>query len=252
MINIQCISSVIIDDEKNNCEYLKNLLCQYFPNIDITGEAYDAVSGIQIINKIKPNLVFLDIQMPGANGFDLLEAIPERSFEVIFITAYDQYAIKAIRYCALDYLLKPINVIELQQAISRIVIKFEKKTSQLQEQWTQLQNNTANKEKKIALPTSERILFVKTSEIIRCQGESNYTTVILKNGEKIIVSRTLKDFEELLAEDGFLRVHQSHVINKKMVKSYERKDGGYLKMSDDSQVSISRMRKEMVLKELIK
>ena len=242
------ISAVIIDDELNNCEHLQKLLEKYCPKVTVTGMAHDAVSGIQLIEQVQPQLIFLDIKMPGGSGFDLLEAIPNRHFEVIFVTAFDHYAIKAIRFCAFDYLLKPVNVLELQQAVARVVEKNNAQKNQLAEQWSMLESNQKSGEKRIALPTSERVVFVKTAEISRCKGENNYTFVHLSNGEKVLVSRTLKEFEELLEEEGFIRVHQSHLVNKAKVQSYEKGDGGYLLMQDGAQISISRMRKEKVLK----
>ncbi len=242
------IKTVIIDDEVNNCEHLHKLLSRYCSKIEVVGKAYDAVSGIRMIEAQQPQLVFLDIQMPGGNGFDLLEAMPTRHFEVIFVTAFDHYAIKAIRFCAFDYLLKPVNILELQQAVGRVVEKINALRPQLAEQWSLLENNRKSVDKRMALPTAERVLFVSIREISRCKGENNYTFVYLVNGEKILVSRTLKEFEELLEEEGFIRVHQSHLVNKHQVLSYEKSDGGYLLMNDGAQVSISRMRKENVLK----
>lgn len=248
MTEAHSISALIIDDEVNNCEHLQKLLGKYCPRVTVVGKTHDAVTGIQLIEQFQPQLLFLDIKMPGGSGFDLLEAIPNRHFEVIFVTAFDHYAIKAIRFCAFDYLLKPVNILELQQAVGRVVEKISTKNPQLAEQWSMLESNQKSEEKRIALPTSERVVFVKTTEISRCKGENNYTFVHLENGEKILVSRTLKEFEELLEEEGFIRVHQSHLVNKAKVQSYEKGDGGYLLMQDGAQVSISRLRKENVLK----
>ncbi len=244
------ITTVIIDDEVNNCNYLSSLIKEYCPEIEIKGVAHDASSGVQLINKLNPQLLFLDIKMPGGSGFDMLDAIPHRNFEVIFVTAFDQYAIKAIRFCAFDYLLKPINLLELQQATARVSNKIIDHHNNISEKWQVLEANKKSDQKSIALPSQERVLFVRTGEIVRCQGENNYTFVHLTNGEKVLVSRTLKDFEELLESEGFIRVHQSHLINKQQVKSFERTDGGYLVMKDGTSVSISRMRKNKVLKTL--
>lgn len=250
MNKLSKIKAVIIDDEVNNCNYLSSLLNEYCPKISIEGTAHNASSGIQLINEIKPRLVFLDIKMPGGSGFDMLKAIPHRDFEVIFVTAFDQYAIKAIRFCAFDYLLKPINLLELQEAVARVSDKIMDAHNGINEKWQMLEANQKGEDKSIALPSQERVLFVKTKEITRCQGESNYTFVFLSNGEKVLVSRTLKDFEELLNDEGFIRVHQSHLVNKHHVKSFEKGDGGYLKMLNNDSVPVSRMRKENVLKTL--
>jgi len=185
--------------------------------------------------------------MPEGSGFDLLESITERNFKVIFVTAYDHYAIKAIRYSAFDYLLKPINTIELQKAIERVKVEMQQDKSESKKQYETLLFNRSHASKRIALPSVQRLLFVDVKDIIRCEAESNYTYVYLNSGEKEIVSKTLKEYEELLVENGFLRVHQSHLINIQMIKSYEKSDGGYLLMNDNSQVPISRLRKEKVM-----
>jgi len=244
------IRSVIIDDEFKNRENLRQILERYCQNIEIVGFAENALEGLDIIQSEKPELVFLDIQMPGGSGFDLLERIDNIDFDVIFITAFDQYAIKAIRLCATDYLLKPINILDLKAAIGKVTQKLDQKHSN--ESLQNIVQNTLQKDenKKIALPSSERVLFVRISEIVRCLGENNYTTVFLQKGEKVLVSKTLKEYEELLTEFGFLRVHQSHLINSKFIRSYEKQDGGYLKMLDGTTISISRQRKQSILNQL--
>lgn len=244
------IAAIIVDDERNNCENLKELLGKYCPEVEIVGMAHSAAEGIEGISRLRPSLVFLDIQMQGGSGFDLLEQLRPVSFEVIFVTAFDQYAIRAIRFCAIDYLLKPVDILELQSAVSRAVNKILQREPNLS--LTNLLENR-NPEKdglKIALPTAERILFVQISEIIRCLGDNNYTTVYLKNSDSVLVSKTLKEYEELLTDKGFLRVHQSHLINLRYVRSFEKQDGGYLKMTDGASVPISRQRKQHVLQQL--
>ena len=244
------IAAIIVDDERNNCENLKELLGKYCPEVEIVGMSHSAAEGIESILLLKPSLVFLDIQMQGVSGFDLLEQLKPVSFEVIFVTAFDQYAIRAIRFCAIDYLLKPVDILELQSAVSRAANKILQREPNLS--LTNLLENR-NQEKddlKIALPTSERILFVQVSEIIRCLGDNNYTTVYLKNSDSVLVSKTLKEYEELLTDKGFLRVHQSHLINVRYVRSFEKQDGGYLKMTDGASVPISRQRKQQVLQQL--
>ncbi len=241
------IKAIIIDDEEYNCRNLQELLGKYCREIEIVGSANSAVEGKQLIQNKKPSLVFLDIQMPGGSGFDLLDQLKPVPFEVIFVTAYDQYAIRAIRLCAIDYLLKPIDILDLQAAVTRAVEKIKGLEPNLA--LANMIDNTLgkNKDEKIALPTAERVLFINISEIVRCLGENNYTTVFLKNGESVLVSKTLKEYEELLSSIGFLRVHQSHLINQHYVRSYEKQDGGYLKMADGSSISISRQRKQQVL-----
>nr|WP_321450753.1 LytTR family DNA-binding domain-containing protein [uncultured Carboxylicivirga sp.] len=250
MSESKLIKAIVVDDEPNNCLYLSKQLKKYCTQVEVCAMANNAAEGVQLIHQYQPDMVFLDIQMPGGNGFDLLESISERDFKVIFVTAYDQYAIKAIRYCAFDYLLKPINTIELQKAVDRVVaeLKGHKKESILQ--YETLKHNGAHSAKRIALPSAQRLLFVEVSDIIRCEAESNYTSIYLQSGAKEVVSKTLKEYEELLAEEGFIRVHQSHLVNVQMIQSYEKADGGYLLMKDASQVPISRLRKEKVMEVL--
>ena len=247
------ISAVIIDDELNNCLNLQSIIQRYCDDIDVVSLAHSAVEGIDVISKFKPKLVFLDIKMPGGSGFDMLERIQNTDFEVIFVTAYDQYAIKAIRLSAIDYLLKPINILDLKSAVSRAVDKISKSPETNKSLENYLENiNKSSIEKKIALPTAERIVFSKVSGIIRMEGENNYTHIFFENGEKLLVSRTIKEYEELLSENGFIRTHQSHLVNKNYVHSYEKHDGGYLKLQNGDTVNVSRQRKEYVLRLLRK
>ncbi len=248
---MKTITAVLIDDEVNNCHNLENILSRYCPEVEVLGMAFNATEGLELIMKEKPDLVFLDIQMPGGSGFSLLESIKQPCFDVIFVTAFNQYAIKAIRKSAIDYLLKPVNILDLKEAVSRAIEKKEQKGNQNSQLTNYLKNReTAESLHKIALPTSERLLFVTIEDIIRCQGENNYTKFFLSDGHSVLVAKTIKEYEELLKEDGFLRVHQSHLINTNHVKSYEKRDGGYLKMVDESTVSISRQRKDFVLSHL--
>lgn len=247
------IKSIIIDDEINNCNNLQNILNRYCPEVEVLGLAHSAEEGLESILQLKPELIFLDIQMPGGSGFDLLDSIDNPTFDVIFVTAYNDFAIKAIRKSAIDYLLKPVNILDLKDAVSRAINKRKVQTNHNE----QIQNYIDNRqitdsEKKVALPTAERLLFVKVDDILRCKGENNYTQFFLKEGKPVLVSKTLKEYEELFSNDGFLRVHQSHLVNIKYVQSYEKQDGGYLKLTDGSNISISRQRKEYVLSVLNK
>ena len=242
------IKAIIIDDEEHNCLNLQKMLQRYCAEVEVFGFAQSASAGLELIKNLKPNLVFLDIEMPGGTGFDLLQMTEKHNFDVIFVTAYDQYAIKAIRFCAIDYLLKPVDYIDLVMAVNRVTAKHKEKQEQNLPFHNYIENlNNTGTERKIALVSSDRNLFVKVKEIIRCEGENNYTQVFLINGEKIMVSRTLKDFEELLEDVGFIRVHQSHLINIEHIRSLEKKDGGCIRMCDKSSVNISRQRKDRVL-----
>ena len=243
--------ALIIDDEVNNCHNLKNILAKYCPAVQVLAMGHSAIEGLELIQEHQPDLIFLDIQMPGGSGFDLLEKLPSPDFKIIFVTAFDEFAIKALRLSAIDYLLKPVNILDLKAAVDRAA----RETQNLKEE--AIDNYIANRgrengERKIALPTAERIVYIRISEIVRFRGESNYTHVYLQDGQHILVSRTLKEYEELLSENGFLRTHQSHMVNQEHVRSFEKQDGGYLEMTDGSHISISRQRKEHVLKVLAK
>jgi len=225
-------------------------MARYCPVVEVAAIAHSAREGLEVISQTKPQLLFLDIQMQGGSGFDLLEQVKPVDFEVIFVTAFDQYAIRAIRFCAIDYLLKPVDILDLQAAVQRAANKIRQRDPNLAMTTLLANRKPETNDLKIALPTAERILFVQVSEIIRCLGENNYTTVFLKSGASVLVSKTLKEYEELLSDKGFLRVHQSHLINVNSIRSFEKQDGGYLKMTDGASVPISRQRKQQVLQQL--
>lgn len=197
------------------------------------------------ISKFDPDLVFLDIQMPQMSGFDVLKTISSFSFEVIFVTAFDQYAIKAIRFSALDYLLKPVGIDDLREAIDRVKERLEKRSSSMYYQ--SVLHNVSNKDGKmdrIAVPTSDGIEFFRINHIIYCKADGSYITLILKGNVSKIVSRNLKDFETYLSDAGFCRVHHSFLINLDHVKKYIKGEGGYVILTDDHHVDISRRKKE--------
>jgi len=243
------INAILVDDEKSGRENLSGLLFENCPQIQILDEANSVKGAIPLIEKHSPQLVFLDIEMPGANGFKLLEHFQDFSFEVIFVTAYDNYAIKAIRFSAADYILKPINVHELKTAVERVSERIRKKAEN--EQIKQLFYNVHHpKDPKIGLPTGDRIEFVEVKSIIRCQGESNYTHLFFDNRKPLLVAKTLVEFEELLQDFQFIRVHKTHLVNLNQVTSYMKNDGGQLILSNGDSVQISRRRKEMVIRQL--
>ncbi len=240
------ISTIIIDDEQDCRETLELLLKRNFECIEVVTHASSAAEGLKAIKKHKPDLVFLDIEMPEKNGFDMLLSIGNINFEVIFVTAYNKYALKAIKFCALDYILKPIDELDLIKAVERAKDKI--KIGIENDRLKLLLNNSQNDQPKtIALPTAEKIEFVSVDNIIRCKGENNYTSIILNSGKNILISKTLKEYDNLLSEYGFLRIHQSHLINTKHIKAYFKNDGGYLQMIDGEKVSISRTKKDGVL-----
>ena len=244
------IKSLIIDDEPHNQENLKGLLKKCCSNVEVVGLACSSKEGVEMIKSEQPDLVFLDIEMPNKNGFELLESLEQVNFEVIFVTAYNQYILQAIKTCALDYLMKPVVSSELVDAVFRVEKAVAKKKEN--EKLKVLVENfkSINQPKKIALPTAEELFFVPINDIIRCKGENNYTVFYLTNGTSILVSRTLKDWEDLLTPHQFIRTHQSHLINSAHVSSFVKKDGGYILMVDGSMVNVSKHKKDQTLNKL--
>lgn len=243
------IRAIIIEDEQNNRENLNKIIKAYCPSVEVVAMCDSAIMGRQAIIAHNPDLIFLDIEMPGGDGFSLLESFEQINFEVVFVTAYDQYGIRAIKFCALDYLLKPVDLLELSQAIEKVENRLKDKV-QTEQMKVLIANRDSNNQQRIAIPLSDKIEFVEVASIIRCQGDGNYTHIYMTNGEQITASKTLKEFDELLTPYHFLRTHQSHLINLKEVRAYIKTDGGYIKMGDGSTVSISRQRRELVLERL--
>lgn len=243
------IKSIIIDDEAHCRRTLTIILKEYCPDVQVVEQCSDAETGIQAIEKFKPDLVFLDIEMPRMNGFEMLEQFPEISFAVVFTTSYDQYAIKAFRFYALDYLLKPIEPTQLIDAVHKV--KTQKQLPSA-EQFQMLLNKIGAREDvfpKIPVPTSDGFELIPVEEILFCESQDNYTFFNLKNKSKIVACRTLKAVEEQLADfPFFVRIHNSFIVNMKEVKKYVRGEGGYVIMSDTSSVNVSRTRKEVLLK----
>jgi two-component system LytT family response regulator len=242
------ITAVIIDDEQNNIDNLSILLRQNCPQVIITSTALNAAEGERIILQYNPDLVFLDIQMPGKNGFDLLKSLNDYSFEIIFVTAYDQYGIQAVKFAALDYLLKPINTEDLKKAVQKAIHKstIKKQNIQLENLIVLLQQNQNKESHRIALQSNREIRFVEATKIIRCESSNNYTTFFLTEGEKIITSKPIFEYEEILQDYGFIRCHQRHLVNKNFIKSWIKKDGGYLLLEDQTQIPVSRQKKEYI------
>jgi two-component system, LytTR family, response regulator len=244
--------AVIIDDEIHNVENLTQLLTTYCPQIQVCDTAMNAEDGKISILQHQADIVFLDIQMPDKNGFDLLRDLNQYDFEIIFVTAFDQYAIQAMRFAAVDYLLKPINIEELQSAVNRAIKKCELKLQNRQlENLLQLLKNQQNKdEHRIALTTMKETRFIKTSEIVRCESSNNYSTFFLQNNEELLVCKPIYEYEETLSGYGFIRCHQSHLVNKKFVKSWVKEDGDHLLLFNGNEIPISRTKKDLVKKAL--
>ena len=239
------IRCVLIDDESNSLEMMEWLLKTYCPQVKIEAMCNAASKGIEAINKYKPDLVFLDIEMPHMNGFDMLEQFDKLFFDVVFCTAYDQFAIRAFKYSALNYLLKPIDPEDLKETIRRIE---EKKSAPSREQiellFESIKQTVKPTAQRIALTTGDGMIFVPTQDIVYCQAESNYTSVVLAGGKKIVVSKVLKEIDEALSGPDFFRVHNSYLINLNQISKFVRGDGGYVIMADGATVSISRSRRQ--------
>ena len=244
------ITATIVDDEPYSCESLVTLLERYCPEVKVLDICYSAASALKSINEQKPQLLFLDIEMPHMNGFEMLEKLPDIDFELIFTTSYDQYAIKAIRFSALDYLLKPIDQDDLRKAVQKVINNRNHDSEQQIKILLQKINHPAIAVNKIAIPTMEGLQMIFVESIISCAADRNYTVIMLKNGQKIIASRTLKELEEMLEDYSFTRVHHSYLVNLNEVDKYIKGEGGYLLMSNGTNIDVSRSRKEFLLKKL--
>lgn len=249
------ITAVIIDDDINLRNSMRGLLSRYAPDVIIVGEADNVIEGVTEIISKKPLAVFLDIQLTKGTGFDILERISKIEGEVktniVFVTAYEKYAIKAFRFSALDFLLKPIDPDELKEVIRKLKkqIAYTSNYSNIKLLLENLSRNT-NTFERIALSTANGIHLFEIKNIIRCESKDNYTQFYFKNQKPILISKTLKEYEELLTVHGFERIHQSHLINLAYLKSYIKKDGGYVLMSDGSNLPIAQRKKDR-LKELL-
>ncbi len=245
------IKAVIIDDERHSVETLKLKLDKHCPDVEVAASFTDSEQGLAHLKGNPPDLLFLDIEMPRLNGFELLENLGEVPFDVIFTTAYDEFGIRAIKFSALDYLLKPIQVDELKEAVERHSrrLRHNLSNSQLEVLFSNIKEEQRGRPGKIALATKESIEFVFPEEIVACSSDSNYTMIYLKDGRKKLISKTLKDFEELLTEFGFYRTHHSHLVNLNHVREFVRADGGYLVMTNKMTLPVSRSRREELLRQ---
>lgn len=247
------IKGIIIDDEQNNITNLQRLLEKYCPEVTIVGTSSDANEGITLIKNNKPDLLFLDIQMPKKDGFQLLQELNLYDFEVIFVTAYSQYGIQAIKFSAIDYLLKPIDFEELTKAVTKTKEKLQhkKQNLQLQNLLYHLQENQSNSEHRIAISSLKETRFIYVKNIIRCESDNSYTLFFTDDGETIISTVPLYDYDEMLGIYGFIRCHQSHLVNKKYVKSLLKEDGYTLLLYNQTRIPVSRQKKDLVKKKLI-
>lgn len=237
------IKSIIVDDEPKARVNLNNLLNDYCPSVEVVGMAGSVNEAVALIDQHQPQLVFLDVEMQGETGFDLLKRFDSPSFKVIFVTAYSDFAIQAFKYNAIDYLLKPIDIDELELAVKKIEedasVLDTRQVSQLVDQ----ASDPVAMVDKLVLPTLESLLFVEIENILRLESSDNYTFFHFVDGGRVLVSKNIKYYEDLLSKHGFCRVHRSHVVNLKYVNEYYKGDSGYIVMSDNSNVPVSRRKK---------
>jgi two-component system, LytTR family, response regulator len=238
------IKALIVDDEQASIDLLKWLVGEYCPDITSMQSARSVQDAMPLIKSFQPDIVFLDIQMPHQSGFDLLTNIDNWNFEVIFTTAYNEFAIQAIRFSALDYLLKPIDETELKKAIERYKVKriYAPAGQILFRNFIQNISQGSREKFKLALADASEIKYVQIDEIIRLQAESNYTHIFLTGNKVFISAKTLKEYDEMLEGQRFLRVHKSHLVNPAHIQAYDRQ--GILLMSDNSKVEVARRKKE--------
>ncbi len=242
------ISAIIIDDIQQARNTLKEDLKNYCPNITVIGEAEGVVSGVKLLKAKQPDVLFLDIQMQDGSGFDLLEILPEIPFKVIFTTASDAFAIKAFRFSAIDYLLKPIDPDELIEAVKKLEAEQAPQKENIDLLLNSVKENSGPR--RLALHTQEKIHITNVEDIIRCESSGNYTIFHFADSPKLMVTKTLKEYDQLLQDHGFIRVHQSHLINRQRIKEFVKIDGGYLVMQDKTHVPVSLRKKSTVIKML--
>jgi two-component system, LytTR family, response regulator len=240
--------TVIIDDEPDAVEFIASIIGEYCPGLEVCGKAHNVKEGVSLINEIKPELVFLDVEMPNGTGFDLLTHFPQKDFDVVFITAFNHYAIKAIKFSAVDYILKPININEFIEAVNRVVQKRSSNIMTGNENFEALlENLRTSHPTRLVIPTSDGREYLNPNNIIRIEADRSYSWFFISDKRKILVSKHLKEFQDLLNDRNFFRPHNSHLINLDFVKKYVRHDGGYIEMTDGSQIPVSRNRKDLFL-----
>ncbi|TMI91783.1 MAG: response regulator [Bacteroidetes bacterium] len=244
------LKAIIVDDEPYCCEALATLM-EDFSDVEIAAVCHNAADALVAIQKHSPDLVFLDVEMPKINGFEMLEQLGSVNFHLIFTTSYDKYALKAIRFSAIDYLLKPVDSEELQNAVNKVVNRSQKPVAQQLEILMQKIHAPTTPINRIAMPTMEGLQMIQVDSIISCESDSNYTILHLKDKRKKVVSSTLKEIEELLEDHSFTRVHRCYLVNLNEIEKYLKGEGGYLVMSDGSTIDVSRSKKEVLLKKLL-
>ena len=247
------IRTVLVDDENNSIKVLQKLLQEYCPQVTVVGTADGVETGADLILSARPGLVILDIEMAQGNAFDLLNQFQPLSFQVIFVTAFDNYALRAFKYSAVDYLLKPVNIRDLCTAVERVSDKFEEK-SVLGRMTALLQNlsGVQQLDQKVAIPTVNGFLFITLREIVRLEAKGGYTMIYLTNKEGILATRSIKEYEDLLPEAFFCRINSSHIINMQKIQKYQKGRGGYVTMEDNSTIEVASRRRDEFMQRLLK
>jgi len=247
------LKTVIVDDEQDAVDFINSIIGEYCPLLEVVGKANNVIQGVAVINEKKPDLVFLDVEMPNGTGFDLLTQFPEKDFDVVFITAFNHYAIKAIKFSAVDYILKPININEFIDSVERVMKKRAEKSTQGNDSIKILMENLrSSPPSRLAIPTADGMEYLNPKDIIRIEADRSYSWFFITGNRKILVSKHLKEFQELLSDRYFFRPHNSHLINLKYVRKYIRKEGGYIEMTDGSLIPVSRNRKDIFLAHMTK
>ena len=245
------IKAILVDDEPKSRNNLHDLLQEYCRQVEIVGEAASATEALKLIKQQEPELIFLDIEMPGGSGFDLLKSLNDQNFEVIFVTAFDQYGIQAVKFCAIDYILKPIDIFELSKAVEKAQAQILRKKENRRLVELVANIDRPEDEKRIALPLADKIEFIVVNQIVRLEADGNYTRIFMDCKKEYLVCKTLKEYQEILEHHNFLRTHQSHLINCRKIAAYIKTDGGYILMTDGSSVPISRQKRDDVLKRIL-
>jgi two-component system LytT family response regulator len=247
------LKTIIVDDERDAVDFINSIIDEYCTSLEVVGKAYNVIQGVSAIKDKDPDLVFLDVEMPNGTGFDLLAQFPEKNFDVIFITAFNHYAIKAIKFSAVDYILKPININEFIDAVDKVIKKHTERRTQGNESLKILMENLRSSlPSRLAIPTADGMEYLNPKDIIRIEADRSYSWFFLTGNRKILVSKHLKEFQELLGDRYFFRSHNSHLINLKYVKKYIRKEGGYIEMADSAMIPVSRNRKDLFLAQMAK
>lgn len=239
------LKAILVDDEPNSVQLLARQLEQHCPQVQVLGQVTDSTEAIELIRQIKPDVVFLDIEMPEMNGFQLLEQLEDITFAVIFVTAYDEFAVKAFRFSAVDYLLKPVDIPDLLAAVSKVERRQPLDYRQLELLKSQYQSGQFAQ--KLAVPYQGSLIFVELKEIVYCESDSNYTSIILASGKRYLVSKTLREVQEFLEGRNFLRVHRQYVVNLDHIRMYKRGEGNSLIMSNEVSIPVGRQQKDRLL-----